>query len=65
MISIGFFVVPLLEPSVSIFFTTSLPSVTAPKMTCLPSSHGVATVVMKNYAAAVHTSAVLLRSVNQ
>lgn len=33
----------------SIFFTTSMPSTTRPKTTCLPSSHGVATVVTKNW----------------
>src|SRR5262249_59623471 len=36
------------EPSASIVSTTSAPSVTAPKTTCLPSSHEVTTVVMKN-----------------
>ena len=29
--------------------TTSLPSMTSPKMVCLPVSHGVGTVVMKNW----------------
>ena len=42
------FGVPLLEPSPSIFFTISEPSVTSPKTTCLPSSQAVTTVVMKN-----------------
>src|SRR5205085_4266268 len=31
-----------------IAFTTSCPSITRPKTLCLPSSHGVATWVMKN-----------------
>merc|ERR1719275_261276 len=30
------------------FFTTSIPSTTLPKTTCLPSNHGVSTVQMKN-----------------
>ena len=41
-------VLPLGEPSASTFVTTSMPSVTSPKTTCLPSSHGVSTVQMKN-----------------
>ena len=36
------------EPTASIAFTTSMPSTTSPKTTCLPSSHDVTTVVMKN-----------------
>jgi hypothetical protein len=35
-------------PCASIFLTTSIPSSTSPKTTCLPSSHEVTTVVMKN-----------------
>ena len=41
--------VPSRDPQRSIFFTTSMPSITRPKMTCLPSSHGVATVQRKNW----------------
>jgi hypothetical protein len=41
-------VVPEREPAASIFFTTSRPSTTLPNTTCLPSSQGVTTVVMKN-----------------
>jgi hypothetical protein len=48
----SFFVWPPWLPNDSIFFTTSLPSTTWPKTTCLPSSHGVATVVRKNCTAA-------------
>ena len=33
----------------SIFLTTSMPSTTLPKTTCLPSRNGVGTVVMKNW----------------
>lgn len=36
-------------PTPSIFLTISIPSTTSPKTTCLPSSHDVTTVVMKNY----------------
>ena len=39
---------PLSDPCASIFFTTSRPSFTSPKTTWRPSSHGHATVVMKN-----------------
>ena len=35
-------------PTASTRFTTSIPSTTSPKTTCLPSSHDVTTVVMKN-----------------
>lgn len=42
-------VVPLAEPKDSILETSSMPSRTSPKTTCLPSSHGVWTVVMKNW----------------
>ena len=38
-------------PTASTCFTTSIPSTTSPKTTCLPSSHDVTTVVMKNCAA--------------
>ena len=41
-------VLPLDEPNDSIFLTTSIPSITLPKTTCLPSNHGHATVVKKN-----------------
>merc|ERR1712050_564220 len=44
----GFAVLPLCEPTPSIFFTISIPSVTLPKTTCLPSSHAVLTVHKKN-----------------
>merc|ERR1712137_590168 len=44
----GLAVLPLWEPTASIFFTTSMPSVTLPKTTCLPSSHAVFTVHKKN-----------------
>ena len=33
-------VLPLREPSDSILVTSSWPSTTSPKTTCLPSSHG-------------------------
>lgn len=36
-------------PWASMAFTTSIPSRTSPKTTCLPSSHEVTTVVMKNW----------------
>ena len=39
---------PVRLPTASIFFTTSMPWTTLPKTTCLPSSQGVATVVIKN-----------------
>merc|ERR1711933_438985 len=41
-------VLPDCEPTPSIFFTISMPSVTLPKTTCLPSSHAVLTVHRKN-----------------
>ena len=37
-------------PTASTCFTTSIPSTTSPKTTCLPSSHDVTTVVTKNCA---------------
>ena len=37
------------DPCDSIFFIISRPSTTCPKTTCLPSSQGVFTVVMKNW----------------
>ena len=40
---------PESEPWPSIFLTRSWPSTTSPKTTCLPSSHEVTTVVMKNW----------------
>ena len=45
----GCLVVPLWEPTPSIFFTTSIPSVTEPKTTCLPSNQAVLTVQRKNW----------------
>ena len=39
---------PPLDPTFSIAFTTSIPSVTFPNTTCLPSSHEVTEVVRKN-----------------
>ena len=39
---------PLWVPRLSIFLTTSEPSATSPKTTCLPSSQLVITVVIKN-----------------
>ena len=41
-------VLPEPEPSASILRTMSRPSTTSPKTTCLPSSHEVTIVVMKN-----------------
>ena len=41
--------VPDYDPTASTFFTISYPLVTLPKTTCLPSNHGVAAVVKKNY----------------
>ena len=41
-------VFPELEPLPSIVFTRSCPSKTLPNTTCLPSSHAVFTVVIKN-----------------
>merc|ERR1712032_289001 len=40
---------PLREPTDSILSTTSVPLVTLPNTTCLPSSQAVLTVVMKNW----------------
>ena len=42
------FGLPESDPCCSMSFTTSMPSTTSPKTTCLPSSHDVTTVVMKN-----------------
>merc|ERR1719336_849003 len=47
-ITTGLDVLPDCEPTASIFFTTSMPSVTLPKTTCLPSSQAVFTVQRKN-----------------
>jgi len=44
----GFDVAPEPEPTASIFLTTSMPLVTEPKTTCLPSSQSVLTVQRKN-----------------
>ncbi len=44
----GLTVLPVLDPWDSIALTTSIPFNTRPNTTCLPSSHGVLTVVMKN-----------------
>merc|ERR1712113_1050079 len=44
----GLAVFPDWEPTASIFLTTSMPSDTAPKTTCLPSSQAVLTVQRKN-----------------
>ena len=44
--------VPLCEPIASTALTTSMPSITWPKTTCLPSSHEVLTVQRKNLRAA-------------
>merc|ERR1711935_985920 len=41
-------VLPDWEPKDSTFFTTSMPSTTCPKTTCLPSSHWVLAVQRKN-----------------
>ena len=43
-----FDVAPEPEPTASIFLTTSMPLVTEPKTTCLPSSQSVLTVQRKN-----------------
>ena len=43
-----FDVAPDPEPTASIFLTTSMPLVTEPKTTCLPSSQSVLTVQRKN-----------------
>ena len=44
----GLEVAPEPEPTASIFLTTSMPLVTEPKTTCLPSSQSVLTVQRKN-----------------
>ena len=44
----GLDVAPDPEPTASIFLTTSMPLVTEPKTTCLPSSQSVLTVQRKN-----------------
>ena len=44
----GLAVAPDPEPTASIFLTTSMPLVTEPKTTCLPSSQSVLTVQRKN-----------------
>ena len=44
----GLDVAPEPEPTASIFLTTSMPLVTEPKTTCLPSSQSVLTVQRKN-----------------
>ncbi len=41
-------VLPEFEPTASMALTMSIPSKTFPKTTCLPSNHGVGTVVIKN-----------------
>ena len=41
-------VAPDCEPTASTFFTTSIPSTTLPKTTCLPSNHVVSLVHKKN-----------------
>merc|ERR1719330_163184 len=43
-----FEVAPFLEPTFSIFLTTSIPLQTSPKTTCFPSSHAVLLVQRKN-----------------
>eukprot|EP00409_Alexandrium_fundyense_P003343 CAMPEP_0185903476 /NCGR_PEP_ID=MMETSP0196C-20130402/2726_1 /TAXON_ID=2932 /ORGANISM="Alexandrium fundyense, Strain CCMP1719" /LENGTH=97 /DNA_ID=CAMNT_0028622539 /DNA_START=128 /DNA_END=421 /DNA_ORIENTATION=+ len=45
----GLDVLPDCEPTASILLTTSIPSVTIPKTTCLPSSQAVLTVQRKNW----------------
>ena len=47
-ITTGLAVLPLCEPTPSIALTTSMPLVTEPKTTCLPSSQSVLTVQRKN-----------------
>merc|ERR1711924_58495 len=42
-------VLPLCDPTASIFLTTSMPSVTDPNTTCFPSSQAVLTVQRKNW----------------
>ena len=44
----GFAVLPDWEPTASMALTTSMPLVTVPKTTCLPSSQSVLTVQRKN-----------------
>merc|ERR1712083_585252 len=44
----GFAVLPLCEPTASIFLTTSIPSTTLPNTTCFPSNQSVLTVHKKN-----------------
>merc|ERR1711879_1086936 len=48
-ITTGLDVFPLCEPTASIFFTISMPSVTLPNTQCLPSSQAVFTVHRKNW----------------
>merc|ERR1739844_689295 len=48
-ITTGFAVFPDCDPTASIFFTISIPSLTAPKTTCFPSNHCVFTVQRKNW----------------
>ena len=48
MMTTGLAVAPDPEPTASIFLTTSMPLVTEPKTTCLPSSQSVLTVQRKN-----------------
>ena len=50
-------------PAASTFLTTSMPSRTRPKTTCLPSSHGVSAVVMKNWLPFVFGPAFAIDSV--
>merc|ERR1712085_142517 len=47
-ITTGFEVFPLCEPTASTALTTSMPPVTDPKTTCLPSNQSVFTVQRKN-----------------
>ena len=57
-------VLPLCEPRASTALTTSWPLTTSPKTTCLPSSHEVTMVVMKNCVRqSHHGNATNLRSV--
>lgn len=48
-IEIVWLVLPVELPNDSICLTTSIPAVTKPKTTCLPSNQGVSTVVRKNW----------------
>merc|ERR1712217_168179 len=59
-ITTGLAVFPLWEPTASIFLTTSIPSVTEPKTTCLPSSQAVLTVQRKNWEPCVLQGEVLV-----